>query len=77
MSKALYNLTARDPVVMAKQVLPTLLPLTTALDLNTRHGSILCVAELTHALFCCGVESNRLVYFDQLFQAWITLSTGQ
>ncbi|CAB3999617.1 tubulin-specific chaperone D-like [Paramuricea clavata] len=44
---------------MAKQVLPTILPLTVGWDLNTRHGSILCAAELTHALYCYGAENNR------------------
>ena len=45
-------------------VLPTILPLTLGLDLNTRHGSILCAAEVTHALYSYGVENNRFVHYN-------------
>jgi hypothetical protein len=47
--------------VLPFTVLPTILPLTVGWDLNTRHGSVLCAAELTHALYCYGAENNRLV----------------
>ncbi|XP_028395379.1 tubulin-specific chaperone D-like [Dendronephthya gigantea] len=58
-SKALFNLTARDPEMMAELVLRTILPQTVGLDLHARHGSVLCAAEITHALYCYGVENNR------------------
>ncbi|KAG0714956.1 Tubulin-specific chaperone D [Chionoecetes opilio] len=49
-AKALHNLTPFDPDYMAKTVLPKLLELTTSLKLAARHGSILAVAHITHAL---------------------------
>ncbi|XP_028418338.1 tubulin-specific chaperone D-like isoform X2 [Dendronephthya gigantea] len=58
-SKALFNLTVRDPVMMAEEVLPAILPQTVGLDLHARHGSVLCAAEITHALYRYGVENNR------------------
>ena len=42
-------------------VLPTVLQQTLSLDLHTRHGSLLCAAELTHALYCFGIQNNRFV----------------
>lgn len=48
--QALHNLTPLDAEYMARTVLPTLLGLTTSLKLVARHGSILAVAHITHAL---------------------------
>lgn len=49
-AKALHNLTPLASEYMAKTVLPTLLELTMSLKLVARHGSILAVAYIIHAL---------------------------
>ena len=43
-------------------VLPSLIPLTTGIDLYVRHGALLATAEVTHAIYKYAVENNRLVY---------------
>uniref|UniRef100_A0A0B6ZXV7 Tubulin-specific chaperone D n=2 Tax=Arion vulgaris TaxID=1028688 RepID=A0A0B6ZXV7_9EUPU len=50
-AKALHRLTACDPEYMVTTVLPKLLPMTTGLDLFLRHGAILSIAEILHALY--------------------------
>ncbi|XP_072167628.1 tubulin-specific chaperone D-like [Diadema setosum] len=50
-SQALHKLTDKAPEYMAKTVLPNIIPRATGIDLNTRHGCLLAVAEVTHALF--------------------------
>ncbi|GIY26319.1 tubulin-specific chaperone D [Caerostris darwini] len=49
-SKALHNLTALDPSFMIKSAIPDLLTKAIGIDLNARHGSILSLAEIVHAL---------------------------
>lgn len=49
-SKALHNLTNRDPEFMAKTAIPFLLKQAVGIDLNARHGAILSIAEILHAL---------------------------
>ncbi|XP_059170269.1 tubulin-specific chaperone D-like isoform X2 [Physella acuta] len=67
-SKALHRLTACAPDYMATTVLPKLLPLTTGLDLFQRHGAILAIAEILHALYDIsksrGVELVKLLNDD-------------
>ncbi|XP_041473323.1 tubulin-specific chaperone D-like [Lytechinus variegatus] len=58
-SQALHVLTKKAPEYMAKTVLPDLIPKTTGIDLNTRHGSLLAVAELTHALYEYSQSESR------------------
>lgn len=40
-------------------VLPKLLPMTVGTDLHGRHGAILACAEITHALYKVGLQSDR------------------
>lgn len=40
-------------------VLPRLIPLTTGMDLFSRHGAILAVAEITHALAKEAEDKNK------------------
>ncbi|XP_064617512.1 tubulin-specific chaperone D-like [Liolophura sinensis] len=47
---ALHKLTSTATDYMANEIVPALLPKTTGLDLFLRHGSILAVAEIVHAL---------------------------
>ncbi|CAG2198684.1 TBCD [Mytilus edulis] len=49
-AQGLHKLTSCSPDYMASQVLPKMLPMTTGIDLYLRHGAILAVAEITHAL---------------------------
>ena len=58
-SKALHNLTEKAPDYMIKTVLPKIIPKATCLDLQLRHGAILAVAEITHALRLLAVQQNR------------------
>ncbi|XP_054462818.1 tubulin-specific chaperone D [Anoplopoma fimbria] len=60
-TKALHNLTPQAPDYMATTVLPQLLPLAVGFDLHGRHGAILACAEITHALFKLGLQTNRSV----------------
>ncbi|KAM4598518.1 tubulin-specific chaperone D [Polymixia lowei] len=60
-TKALHNLTPQAPDYMATTVLPQLLPVATAIDLHSRHGAILACAEITHALYKLGTQTNRSV----------------
>jgi hypothetical protein len=48
--QALYNLTPKASTYMAETVLPVLLNKTSSDDLNTRHGAVLGIAEILHAL---------------------------
>nr|XP_042898204.1 tubulin-specific chaperone D [Parasteatoda tepidariorum] len=49
-SKALHNLTNRAVSYMAKTAVPRLLELAVGINLNARHGSILSLAEIIHAI---------------------------
>ncbi|XP_078461342.1 tubulin-specific chaperone D isoform X1 [Lampetra fluviatilis] len=60
-ARTLHNLTAKAPEYMANTVLPKLLPLATGRDLNTRYGSILACAEVTHALSELAARDGRRV----------------
>ncbi|XP_076000316.1 tubulin-specific chaperone D [Genypterus blacodes] len=60
-TKALHNLTPQAPNYMATTVLPQLLPMALGFDLHGRHGAILACAEITHALFKLGAQTNRPV----------------
>ncbi|XP_069124940.1 tubulin-specific chaperone D-like [Argopecten irradians] len=60
-AKALHRLTPKAPDYMAKTVLPLLVPQTTGPDLFVRHGTILAVAEITHALSKLAVEQKQKI----------------
>lgn len=60
-TKALHNLTPQAPDYMATTVLPQLLPMAVGIDLHGRHGAILACAEITHALYKLGLQTNRTV----------------
>ncbi|KAM9346639.1 tubulin-specific chaperone D [Symphorus nematophorus] len=60
-SKALHNLTPQAPDYMATTVLPQLLSMAVGIDLHGRHGAILACAEITHALYKLGLQTNRSV----------------
>ncbi|KAK7003235.1 tubulin-specific chaperone D [Biomphalaria glabrata] len=58
-SKALHRLTACAPQYMASQIIPKLLSWSTGLDLFQRHGSILAIAEIVHALYLITQSKNE------------------
>ncbi|XP_072299328.1 tubulin-specific chaperone D [Eucyclogobius newberryi] len=60
-SKALHNLTPQAPDYLETTVLPQLLPMALGIDLQSRHGAILACAEITHALYKLGLQTNRPV----------------
>ncbi|XP_062507532.1 tubulin-specific chaperone D-like [Corticium candelabrum] len=49
-AQALHNLTVRDPEYMASVVIPKLLVEAVGIDRNARHGSLIAIGEITHAL---------------------------
>ncbi|XP_071813950.1 tubulin-specific chaperone D-like [Apostichopus japonicus] len=65
-SQALHKLTVKDPEYMKSQVVTRLIPLCTGIDLNTRHGATLAVAEIVHALSLLAQSENRTIadYLD-------------
>lgn len=60
-TKALHNLTPQAPEYMTTTVLPQLLPKAVGIDLHNRHGAILACAEITHALYKLGLQTNKMV----------------
>ncbi|KAM3598938.1 uncharacterized protein V6R79_024426 [Siganus canaliculatus] len=60
-TQALHNLTPQAPEYMTSTVLPKLLPMAVGIDLHSRHGAILACAEITHALYKLGLQTNRAV----------------
>ncbi|XP_061556153.1 tubulin-specific chaperone D [Phycodurus eques] len=58
-SKALHNLTPQAPDYTATSVLPQLLNMAVASDLQGRHGAILACAEVTYALYKLGLHTGR------------------
>ncbi|XP_049600639.1 tubulin-specific chaperone D isoform X2 [Syngnathus scovelli] len=60
-SKALHNLTPQAPDYMAASVLPQLLKMAAAAELQGRHGAILACAEVTYALYKLGLRTGRTV----------------
>lgn len=56
-SKALHNLTQCAPDYMLSIVLPALFDKANSIDLNSRHGSVLAIGEILHAMSL--VISNR------------------
>jgi hypothetical protein len=49
-AKTLHNLTLKAPSYMVSTVLPALFEKTTSIDLNSRHGAVLAIGEIVHAL---------------------------
>lgn len=49
-AKALNRLTKRSPEYMAKEIITKLLDFTDSIDVNTRHGGVLALGEITLAL---------------------------
>uniref|UniRef100_A0A665URZ8 Tubulin-specific chaperone D n=1 Tax=Echeneis naucrates TaxID=173247 RepID=A0A665URZ8_ECHNA len=74
-TKALHNLTPQAPDYMATTVLPQLLPMAVGLDLHNRHGAIMACAEITHALYKLGLQTNRPVV-DMISSDYILLFRG-
>ncbi|XP_076451234.1 tubulin-specific chaperone D-like [Babylonia areolata] len=60
-SKALHKLTVIAPEYMAEKALPSLLSMTSGIDLFQRHGAIIAAAEITHALFLHHHSSGKTV----------------
>ncbi|XP_068082742.1 tubulin-specific chaperone D [Anabrus simplex] len=57
-AKALHNLTPRAVDYMSKTVLPILLDKTKSIDLSTRHGAVLAIGEIVHALSVLASQSD-------------------
>ncbi|GLG98265.1 Tubulin-specific chaperone D [Gryllus bimaculatus] len=62
-AKALHNLTPRAPTYMSEIVLGKLLEKTNSVDLNVRHGAIIAIAEILHALFV-SLDMSPKIFLD-------------
>ncbi|XP_045480328.1 tubulin-specific chaperone D [Harmonia axyridis] len=60
-AKALHNLAASDPNHMVKSVLPTLFTQAYSINLNGRHGAVLAIGEIVHALSIIADEKKTKV----------------
>ncbi|XP_069674548.1 tubulin-specific chaperone D [Periplaneta americana] len=60
-AKALHNLTPKAPNYMAEAVLRILLEKASSIDLNTRHGSVMAIAEILHALSLVARENGSKI----------------
>uniref|UniRef100_A0A8C4HYG9 Tubulin-specific chaperone D n=1 Tax=Dicentrarchus labrax TaxID=13489 RepID=A0A8C4HYG9_DICLA len=65
-TKALHNLTPQAPDYMATTVVPQLLPMAVGIDLHGRHGAIMACAEITHALYKQGLQTNRKILYQAI-----------
>ncbi|XP_064213928.1 tubulin-specific chaperone D isoform X2 [Tribolium castaneum] len=65
-AKALHNLTPKAPEYMVTKVLPTLFDRSTSIDLNARHGSVLAIGEIIHALALTGDKSILAGHLDKI-----------
>uniref|UniRef100_W5JY97 Tubulin-specific chaperone D n=1 Tax=Astyanax mexicanus TaxID=7994 RepID=W5JY97_ASTMX len=72
-TKALHNLTPQAPDYMTNTVLPQLLPMASGMDLHGRHGAILACAEITHALYKLGAQSNSVHGRVEWYNVWLIL----
>uniref|UniRef100_A0A8C4I1L3 Tubulin-specific chaperone D n=1 Tax=Dicentrarchus labrax TaxID=13489 RepID=A0A8C4I1L3_DICLA len=77
-TKALHNLTPQAPDYMATTVVPQLLPMAVGIDLHGRHGAIMACAEITHALYKQGLQTNRYIlrtklHSERLFAVYYSL----
>ncbi|XP_054723921.1 tubulin-specific chaperone D-like [Uloborus diversus] len=59
-AKSLHNLTPSDPDYAAAQAVPLLLDLATGVDPNARHGALLALGEVVHALALLGPVEDVL-----------------
>ena len=66
-AQSLYKLTSCCPDYMAFDVLPKLLRYSFSIDLNTRHGALISLAEIIHAL-CeqAHLKTTQAAQFDEL-----------
>lgn len=70
-SKAFFYLTPTNPSYLHDKILPQLISQTTVADLNIRHGSILCIAEIIKALhyasFSIDLVRQQVRFFPSIF----------
>ncbi|KAI9025982.1 tubulin folding cofactor D C terminal-domain-containing protein [Phycomyces nitens] len=64
-SKALYELTALDPMYMIDKAIPTLIPFCIVSDLQISHGAMLSLAEICLALGECRKKDAKIEEYWQ------------
>jgi hypothetical protein len=79
--QALHNLTPKASSYMAETALSVLLDKTSSVDLNTRHGAVLAIAEIVRGLAIVAEQSDSsiqdvigkllLAHFTALHELWI------
>ncbi|XP_056642378.1 tubulin-specific chaperone D [Diorhabda sublineata] len=60
-AKALFNITPKNPDYIISKTVPSLLEKTNSIDLNARHGSILAIGEILHAVSKIASETNKSI----------------
>ena len=66
-AQALSELTQSCPDYMCFSVMPKLIRHTLSVDLNTRHGALLCIAQISYAL--CLLAGDNLESLNRFFYA--------
>lgn len=65
-AKTLYKLTVREPDYMVCVVLPKLFEMTTSIDINQRHGTVLAIGEIILRLKQLEIEIGKKFVNDSI-----------
>lgn len=65
-AKTLYKLTVREPDYMVCVVLPKLFEMTTSIDINQRHGTVLAIGEIILRLKLLEIEIGKKFVNDSI-----------
>lgn len=65
-AKTLYKLTVREPDYMVRVVLPKLFEMTTSIDINQRHGTVLAIGEIILRLKMLEIETGKKIVNDSI-----------
>lgn len=58
-AKSLHKLTFKMPLYVANDILPKLVSKVDSIDLNVRHGAVLAIGEVTHALSLIDIPDGK------------------
>lgn len=65
-AKTLYKLTVREPDYMVCVVLPKLFEMTTSIEINQRHGTVLAIGEIILRLKLLEIEIGKKFVNDSI-----------
>lgn len=75
-AKTLYKLTVREPDYMVRVVLPKLFEMTTSIDINQRHGTVLAIGEIILRLKMLEIEIGKKFINDSINNQMNSLVMG-